>query len=103
VRGYLSDSDLEVDTVFLAPAAAAQVAARWSAEAGFTANGSELLRLFDAEAEPFAEDLFDDLLEALGLPGRVRRPITDGMRAKRDEALARARAARQRRMAEWLE
>jgi len=47
------------------------------------------------EAEPFAEDLLDDLLAALSLPGRMRKPITDReVLTKRDEALARPRAAR---------
>jgi len=100
MHGYLSEDDLEVDDSFPAPRVAARAATKWSAEAGRAANGSELVRVSEAESEPFAEDLFDDLLDALGLPGRMRRPITNSeVLAKRDEALARARAARADRLA----
>jgi hypothetical protein len=95
--GYLSEDGLEVDDSFPDSREAARAAANWSADAGQAADESALVRVFEAEAEPFAEDLFDDLLAALGLPGRMRRPITDPeVLAKRDEALARARAARAR-------
>lgn len=100
MHGYLSQDDLEVDDSFPAPWLAAQAATTWSAEAGRVADESALVRVFGAESEPFAEELFDDLLDALGLPGRIRRPIADPeVRAKRDEALAKARAARAERLA----
>jgi hypothetical protein len=68
MQGYLSEDGLHVDDMFPSPQAAGGLAARWSAEAGYAADESALVRLFEVDSDPFAEPLFDDLLDALGLP-----------------------------------
>jgi hypothetical protein len=68
MQAYFSQDGLQVDEVFPAPRVAARRATRWSAEAGCVADESKLVRVLEADSDPFAEDLFDDLLEALGLP-----------------------------------
>jgi hypothetical protein len=41
--------------------------------AGCVADESALARILEAEPDPFVEDLFDDLLNALSLPVEVAR------------------------------
>jgi hypothetical protein len=67
MAGYL-EGDAEMDQVFLPPADAAARAAAWAGEAGLRPDHDALAELFgNAEADPFAEDLFFDLIHALGI------------------------------------
>lgn len=69
MQSYLSEDGGNVEETFPSAQAAALLAARWSAEAGYAADDGALVRVLKAgRGKPFAEDLFDDLLEALGLP-----------------------------------
>lgn len=70
MAGYLGDDGLTVDDYFLEPADAAERAVAWAAESGRAVPAGPLLAVLSADPDPFAEDLFYDLLDRLGVvPG----------------------------------
>lgn len=64
--GYLADDDIEFEDGFPDQEQAVERAEAWAREAGLQPDPSGLRKLFDAEADPLAEDLFTSLVEVLG-------------------------------------
>lgn len=66
-----SDLDQEIDDAFsdggLSPDEAAPKFVRWAALAGYAVPAAPIKEILEASVDPFVEDLFYDLLLALGL------------------------------------
>lgn len=68
MAGYMADDGAVLADRFLPPDAAVSKASTWANAAGLDPDRDALVRLFTtAEADPFAEDLFFELVTALGI------------------------------------
>jgi hypothetical protein len=68
MASYLKDSDMDLGAVFLPAREAARRAGEWAVAAGAAPDSGRLEHLFSlGHADPFAEELFFEMLESLGL------------------------------------
>lgn len=68
MSAYMEESETDVDSWFLSPSESVQVSRTWAGEAGLRASAEKLSEVFQVQPDPFVEEVFTDLIAALGVP-----------------------------------